>query len=338
MYREYFDLTSNPFSMTPQPSMVYMTPGHREALAGLAYAVFEKKGFVVLVGEAGTGKSTLLARTLHHMLTNRVVSSVILNPTLNESEFLELMMLDFGFPTVPESKAQRLIMFQEFLIKTNRAGKIAVLVVDEAHKMTPAVLEEVRLLSNLELPGEKLLQIVLAGQPELVTLLNRPDLRQLSQRISVRLRIDRLTESEIEHYVTFRWTRNSFSAPPFTADSYASIARFSHGIPRLVNAICDNALTLAFAEKSRTVESRHIEEACRDLWLVDRPSEADGTNAHAPLNGATAGRAGMNDNSGAIHPAPVPVAGLRVLESYREPRRSFWSWVTRSRPAQERGT
>lgn len=346
MYKQHFGLNANPFSMTPDPALLYMTPGHREALAGLAYAVFDKRGFVVLIGEAGTGKSTLLARTLDRMPTSRVVSSVILNPTLDQAEFIEMMMLDFGFPTVPQSKAQRLTQLQEFLIRTNRAGKIAVLLVDEAHKTAPAVLEEVRLLSNLELPGEKLLQIILAGQPELIDLLKRPDLRQLNQRISVRLAIDCLNSAEIEQYVTFRWTRNSSSPPPFSAEAYACIARFSRGIPRLVNAICDNALMLAFAEKTQSVKSKHIEEACRDLWLTESKSPSGGVRngasadaakdyalADTPVVSVTA-----NGNPVVNHRGSMPIAPLRVLESYSAPRRSFWSWVTRSRPTHQRET
>src|SRR5215472_15844838 len=146
MYEKYFGLSSNPFSMTPDPSMLFMTPTHREALAGLAYAILERKGFVALTGEAGTVKTSLLARTLTVLPKSRVVSSVILNPSLNQDEYLEMMLLDFGF--------------QEFLLKVQAANQIAVLVVDEAHKLTPGLLEEIRLLSNLEFPGTKLLQIV----------------------------------------------------------------------------------------------------------------------------------------------------------------------------------
>ena len=125
MYEQYFGLTRNPFSMTPDPALLYMTPSHREALAGLAYAILECKGFVTLTGEAGTGKTSLLARTLRGLPTNRVVSSVILNPSLSEDEFFELMLMDFGFADVPASKARRFFKFQEFLLRTNEAGKIA---------------------------------------------------------------------------------------------------------------------------------------------------------------------------------------------------------------------
>lgn len=283
MYEQHFGLTKNPFGMTPEPALLYMTPGHREALAGLAYAILERKGFVMLTGEAGTGKSTLLARTLQQLPATRVVSSVILNPTLTESEFLELAMMDFGFPSIPASKAQRLTQLQEFLLRARQAGKIAVLVVDEAHKLSPAVLEELRLLSNFELPGEKLLQIVLAAQEELLETLNRPELRQFSQRISVRLSLAPLEPGDVEQYIALRWSRaGSKTPPPFTPDSYPEIARSSRGIPRLVNAVCDNALMNAMAEKPSVVSPRHVREAARDLGLARAPVAAAAATMPAP--------------------------------------------------------
>ena len=181
---------------------------------------------------------------------SRQVSSVILNPSLSEDEFFELVLMDFGFDDVPASKARRFLKFQEFLLRTSEAGKIAVLVVDEAHKISPTLLEEIRLISNLELPGQKLLQIVLAGQTELNEVLDRPDLRQLRQRIALRLTIQLLSNRELEEYIHLRWSKSGSSPVPFAADSYPLIARGSRGIPRLVNSICDNALMLAFAEKA----------------------------------------------------------------------------------------
>jgi general secretion pathway protein A len=315
MYEKHFGLTKHPFSMTPEPALLYMTPGHREALAGLAYAILERKGFVLLTGEAGTGKSTLLARTLQCLPANRVVSSVILNPTLTESEFLELAMLDFGFTNVPSSKAQRLVQLQEFLMRVRQAGKIAVLVVDEAHKLAPSVLEEVRLLSNLELPGEKLLQIVLAGQDEILEMLDRPELRQFSQRISFRLALSPLAPADIEQYVALRWAKaGARTAPPFTSEAYDEIARSSRGIPRLVNSLCDNALTTAFVEKPPVVGARHVREAARDLALLRPVNEAA-----AARNGAVAVMAARTANgpeNGAVPlrapAAPGPVGQARL--------------------------
>ena len=319
MYEQQFGLSKNPFSMTPEPALLYMTPAHREALAGLAYAILERKGFVMLTGEAGTGKSTLLARTLQCMPVSRVVSSVILNPTLTESEFLELAMLDFGFANVPASKAQRIVQLQEFLLRTRQEGKIAVLVVDEAHKLAPSVLEEVRLLSNLELPGEKLLQIVLAAQDELLETLSRTDLRQISQRISVRLSLTPLVPADIEHYIALRWSKAGAKAPPpFTSDAYPEIARASRGIPRLVNALCDNALMAALVDQPVVVGARHVREAARDLGLALTVMETP-----AP-------RAADREGADTILTLRLPAAPIRVRPGYGDVKQARLSrWMTK---------
>jgi general secretion pathway protein A len=303
--------------MTPDPELVYLTAGHREALAGLVFTILQRKGFVALVGEAGTGKSTMLSRTLRHLPPNKVVSSVIFNPTLNPSEFMEYMMIDFGLEPVPDSKARRLSKLHNFLLKTHSLGKCAALVVDEAHVLSPVLLEEIRLLSNLELPGEKLLQIVLAGQPELVDLLSQPNLRQLNQRISVRLNISSLTPTQVIEYIHYRWTKSGQNSPPFSADSYSIIAKYSSGIPRLVNSICDNALMIAFADKSPLVEGGHIQTACRDLGLF--PAKAA---AAAAGNGAIA----MSQQTA----QETFIKPLRVLEAHSTEKRSFWPWWGRS--------
>jgi general secretion pathway protein A len=343
MYEKYFGLTANPFSMTPDPGMLFMTPTHREALAGLAYAILERKGFAALTGEAGTGKTSLLARTLTVLPKTRVVSSVILNPSLNENEFIEMMLLDFGFRNLPQSKARRLLLFQEFLLKTQSANQIAVLVVDEAHKLTPSVLEEVRLLSNLEFPGTKLLQIVLAGQPELIDVLGRPDLRQLNQRVSVRLSIGLLKPSEIRHYIALRWSKAASTQPPFSDPSYGEIGKWSRGIPRLVNSICDNALMLTFAETAPAVEPHHVTEACRDLSLAEPgvklyavPAHAGAGPAHS-LNGASAVTAPQEASAVAAGSIPraIPLAGptapLRTLDGYPSAPKplGWWRWMRR---------
>lgn len=328
MYEKHFGLTKNPFGMTPEPALLYMTPGHREALAGLAYAVLERKGFVMLTGEVGTGKSTLLARTLQYLPVSRVVSSVILNPTLTESEFLELAMLDFGFPSVPVSKAQRLVQLQEFLIRTRQAGRIAVLVIDEAHKLAPGVLEEVRLLSNLELPGEKLLQIVLAGQDELLEILSRPELRQISQRISIRLALAPLVPADIEQYIALRWSKaGGKMPPPFTADAYPEIAQWSRGIPRLVNAICDNALMTAFAGKPPIVGPGHVREAARDLSLLRGVVEpAAARNGAAQVRPAPTVKPAGNDGV----TAQIPTASVSVRRLDNDPKQArLAKWMTR---------
>ena len=203
MYKDFFGLQKLPFNLTPDPAFLFLPPKHREALAGLTYSVLGRKGFVVLTGDAGTGKTTLINSTLNRLPADRLESSIILNPTLTASEFLESVLLDFDIPDVPSSKAQRLWKLQEFLARTHQQNRYAVLVIDEAHKLSLEILEEVRLLGNFESAAEKFLQIVLLGQSELADLLNRQDLRQLKQRIALRLYIDPLTAAEVQQYIRF---------------------------------------------------------------------------------------------------------------------------------------
>ncbi|HLN03602.1 MAG TPA: AAA family ATPase [Bryobacteraceae bacterium] len=264
-------MTKEPFAMTPDPAFLFLTGAHREALAGLSYAVLGGKGFVVLTGDAGTGKTTLLTKMLRSIPPSRAAFSVVLNPMLSPDEFLEMALLDFGIRSVPASKAQRLILLREYLSDARKQGKISVLVVDEAHKLSPSVLEEIRLLSNFELADTKLLQIVLAGQNELATVLNREDLRQLKQRISVRLTLPALSRTDVEHYVQHRWTKAGGQTHPFNHEAVGQIAHWSMGIPRLVNVLCDNGLVLAFGEGTKVVTAQHVAEVAADLELRERP-------------------------------------------------------------------
>jgi general secretion pathway protein A len=271
MYYQFFGLKKEPFGMTPDPSFLFLSAAHREALAGLTYAILSRKGFAVLTGDAGTGKTTLLTRVLKSVPDSRACFSVVLNPTLTPAEFLELVLLDFGIAEVPASKAQRLTILQEFLTEAFRQRRVPVLVVDEAHKLPPDVLEEIRLLSNFELPEGKLLQIVLAGQTELGDLLNRQDLRQLKQRIAVRLAIQPLSGQDVEYYIRHRWHKAEGRQPhPFQPEAIRTIAQYSRGIPRLVNVLCDNALMLAYGEGVSAIGTAQIGEVARDLDLTDQ--------------------------------------------------------------------
>jgi general secretion pathway protein A len=269
MYYQYFGLRKNPFSMTPDPGFLFLTPQHREALAGLTYALLGQKGFLVLTGDAGTGKTTLLTRVLQHLPSNRIQASLVLNPILTSAEFLEMTLLDFGVMEVPASKAQRLARLQHVLHQADEQKKISALIIDEAHKLSPEVLEEIRLLGNFETSDHKLLQILFVGQNELGVLLNRPDLRQLKQRIAARFAIGPLAPFEVEQYIQYRWTKaGGTRETPFNPEAVNSIAQHSGGVPRMINAICDNALIQAFGEGQSTVKAHHVWEACSDLDLV----------------------------------------------------------------------
>jgi len=266
MYNTFFGVLKAPFNLTPDPDFLYLTPQHREALAGLSYAILARKGFVVLTGTAGTGKTTLLTRIMWH-LAPRVQCSVILNPTLSPAEFLESAMLDFGLHAIPASKAQRLAKLHDFLWKSHQAGQISALIVDEAHKLSPEVLEEIRLLGNFESASEKFLQIALVGQSELDDLLNSAELWQLKQRIARRMTITPLSAEDVGPYIQHRWGVAGGKEAPFSAEAVACIGQATHRIPRLINVTCDNALIEAYADESARVESRHVIGACRDLHL-----------------------------------------------------------------------
>jgi general secretion pathway protein A len=289
MYATLFGLKQDPFAMTPDPGFLLMTSRQREALAGLVYAILARKGFAALIGEAGTGKTTLLNKLMTTLAEKRALFSVVLNPTLTPQEFLECALTDFGIRDLPQSKTQRLLALDRLLLEADKKGSSCVLIVDEAHKLSSEVLEEIRLLSNFERPEGKLLQIILAGQPALGDVLDRYELQQLKQRVAVRLRIGRLTAAELQGYVAHRWKSAGGSQHPFSESALERLALYSEGIPRVVNAVCDNALMLAVAEGMVHVTEQHIQEAAHDLALIPAPANGNGKrdsklpDSHVPV-------------------------------------------------------
>ena len=268
MYLEHFGLERNPFSLTPDPRFLFLTPKHREALAGLLFAVTARKGFLVLIGEAGTGKTTLVRKLLQSIPSTCAHFSVIVNPALTAAEFLEYLLIDFGVTDIPPSKAARLFLLKKLLLKAYREGKTSVLVVDEAHLLTADLIEEVRLLSNFETSEEKLLQVILAGQEELKQLLDVAAMRQLKQRIAVRLSLDPLERQDVRRYIESRWVRPGGREPlPFSESAIALIGESSNGTPRVINVICDAALTNAFGASSKRIGPEGIREVIADLHL-----------------------------------------------------------------------
>jgi general secretion pathway protein A len=321
MYNNYFGLAKNPFNLTADPGFLYLTNDHREALAGLVYAIYSRKGFVVLASEAGMGKTTLLSAVLRRFQTTRIHSSVILNPTLTADEFIELALIDFGITEIPASKALRLNLLHRMLLRTEHEGKIAVLFVDEAHKLSTEVLEEIRLLSNFERADQKLLQIVMSGQKELSETLDRPELWQLKQRVALRMTIEPLVLADVEQYVQHRWTIAGGSLPsPFEADALQQIARLSKGIPRVINVICDNALTLGFADDKRMITSAHVAKACVDLHL-----NGDAVRAPVPVKPSAAAAPADPTTEPDVKPEYVG-PGLRTLDRYDTTQRKPSRW------------
>ena len=288
VYLAFYGLAEKPFEMTPDPRFLYHTVGHRDALAQLIYAVVEGKWFMVLTGDAGTGKTTLLRALLEHLNPN-TAAAVVLNPTLPFDGLLEYVLEDFGVSKAGETRGQRLVALNRFLIERHRAGQKSVIVVDEAQHLTPATLEQLRLLSNFQTTGHTLLQILLAGQPELRARLDRPELRQLKQRIAFRCTIRPLTPDELREYVRFRLrVAGARDLDLFTDRALARIADYSGGIPRVVNALADHALLIGYAAQRRRLDRDTVDEAI--AYLEDGAPTRRRAGSAGPRLGPPVGR------------------------------------------------
>lgn len=277
MYKSFFHLARNPFELTPDPAFLYSTNQHNEALASLYYGVRRHRGIVVVTGQVGTGK-TLLLRCLLRQLkqSGNVACSYVFNSLLTPIEFLEYIVADFGLPTADKDKSELLLDLSRYLASRGSKQLTTMLIVDEAHHLSEEVLEEVRLLTNLETAEDKLLQVVLVGQPELDAKLKSPSLRQLRQRVALRARLDRLDENETRGYVERRLQvagASTESGELFPDQTIDAIYSYSGGFPRVINTICENALITAYARRMRSVTPEVIElvaqELCLDLYLCE---------------------------------------------------------------------
>lgn len=297
MYKKFFGLKENPFNVNPDPRYLFLTPHTQEALACLTYGIETRKGFILLTGEVGTGKTTLINKLLEWLHKERVFTAFVFNPRLSVSQFFDFMLADFGIQCESHQKGQMLLKLNQWLLDRYRAGERAVLIVDEAQNLSPQMLEEIRLLTNLETSTEKLLQIVLAGQPELEQKLNQPDLRQLRQRITLRAKTRQLTLEETQGYIEERLRIAGSENPDiFTPEAVAMVHRYARGIPRVTNLLCEHALVSSFADEKNPVQAETVEEVARDfdLHIVDplahppapanplAPSTAAGPNGSQP--------------------------------------------------------
>jgi general secretion pathway protein A len=265
MYLTFYGFAEKPFNATPDPRFLYMTPGHREALAQLLYGTQERKGFIVLIGKVGTGKTTLL-HALWQRLREQTAVSFVVNSTLPFDGILEYILEDLGIPRAGESRAQRLIALNNFLIKRERDGQNTVLIIDEAQNLDVATLEQIRLLSNFETPTSKLLQILLVGQPELKTKLDLPELRQLKQRVGLRCQIPPLTVEEARAYIRTRLRIAGARDLGLFADSAIDrISAYAGGIPRLINIVCDHCLLFGYADEKRRIDRQIVDQAIEYL-------------------------------------------------------------------------
>jgi general secretion pathway protein A len=268
MYRAFFGLKENPFNINPDPRYLYPTRQTQEALSRLKYGIEARKGFILLTGEVGTGKTTLLNKLLEGLQQERFATAFVFNARLTESQFLDYILTDFGIACKSRMKSQVLFKLQQWLLERYQAGEYTVLVIDEAQSLSRQTLEEVRLLTNLETSTEKLLQIVLAGQPELEQKLDQRELRQLRQRIALRAQTLPLTPEETSGYIVERLRiAGGGGEEIFSPQAIEAVHRHARGIPRVINLLSEHALIRAFLEQRKPIPAEIVENISREFSL-----------------------------------------------------------------------
>jgi general secretion pathway protein A len=269
MYKSFFGLKDNPFNVNPDPGYLFLTKEIEEALSGLMYGVQNRKGFITLIGEVGTGKTTLINRLVEWLHQQKVRTAFLFNSRMNTNQLFDFILAEFGISCEFRSKSQQLMTLNQWLLDRYRAGETTVLIVDEAQNLTHPVLEEIRLLTNLETSTEKLLQIVLAGQQELEEKLKLPQLRQLRQRIMLRCKTAPLTKDQTRDYIAerLRIAGAANGQPIFSPEAIETIHLYSMGIPRVVNLLCEHGLINAYVEQQRPIQPKTIEEVAREFQL-----------------------------------------------------------------------
>lgn len=269
MYLEFFELKEYPFRLTPDVDFLYMSNAHARAKAYMDYSVWNREGFVVITGEIGCGKTTLIQKLLSELNDEDVLIAKIFQTQLDDVEFLQAVLVEFGLNPFSAKKVELMDMLNTFLIDSFHKGKQAILIVDEAHNLSVSALEELRMLSGLETHKEKILHVILVGQPNLNEMLDSPDLEQLTQRVRLRFHLKPLSEPDTAEYIAHRMrvagaTRNDI----FDAGTTSTIYEYTGGVPRLINTLCDTALTCSFADSIQTVNKDVIGVAAEELqWL-----------------------------------------------------------------------
>ena len=271
MYKSFFGLRALPFGASPDPRFLFLRPQIREALACLQYGIAARKGFVVMTGEVGTGKTTLLRAVLETFAKGRISTAFVSNPRLDVLDFFEFVLTELGIPPKARTKSGMLLQLNSWLIERFHAHQLCVIVVDEAQNLSWELLEEIRLLSNLETSSEKLVQIVLSGQPELEEMLLNPKIRQLRQRVSLWARTHSLTGEETQDYIGERLRIAGASVPVLMPEAMELVYHYSKGIPRIINLICEHALINAYAEQVKPIPEHIVESVGLELDLVEHP-------------------------------------------------------------------
>jgi general secretion pathway protein A len=268
MYNAFFGFSETPFSLSPDPAFFYRSEQHEEALANLVYGVQARKGFIVLTGEVGTGKTTMLECLRDYLESQYIEFAFLFNSRINSEQFFEMIAYDLNLPCARTSKTEVLFALNQLLVEQAQQGRTTVLIVDESHNLEWEVLEEIRLLGNLENRNGKLLQIILAGQPELDRKLDAPNLRQLKQRVVLRCNLTPFSLRDAVEYMESRLERAGMAGQTvFPEELMAEIHSRTQGIPRVINAICDNLLLTAFAVEQKQCTTSMLDEVCRDMRL-----------------------------------------------------------------------
>ena len=286
MYKSFFGLKENPFNVNPDPRYLFLTKEAEEALSGLMYGVQNRKGFITLIGEVGTGKTTLINRLLDWLHQRRARTAFLFNSRMNTNQMFDFILAEFGISCEPQNKSQQLMRLNQWLLDRYRAGETTVLIVDEAQNLTHAVLEEIRLLTNLETSTEKLLQIVLSGQQELEEKLKLPQLRQLRQRIMLRCKTSPLTKEQTHDYIAERLRiAGACGELIFSPQTVDTIHLYSLGIPRVVNLLCEHSLINAYAEHQRPISPKIVEEVAHEFQLdeVEPTAPTESTRIQADV-------------------------------------------------------
>jgi general secretion pathway protein A len=269
MYAAYFGLKENPFSLSPEPRYLFLSEQHRDALNCLIYGIKEKKGFVLISGDIGTGKTTI-CRSLINLLDDSVETALIFNTAISDLDLLETVIGEYGIAIISGSRTKKnyIDVLNDFLLRNFAAGKTAVLVIDEAQNLSHGVLEQIRMLSNLETETEKLIQIILIGQPELNNTLMLPALRQLNERITVRYDLKPLSSPEVREYIQHRlMVAQGPGSIKFTKGAFSLIYTFTEGIPRRINALCDRALLIAYTKNVSKIDRKIVKLAVHDIGI-----------------------------------------------------------------------
>jgi general secretion pathway protein A len=291
MYCKHFGFLKRPFELTPDPSFLYLGEAHREGLATLIYGVQSGKGFVLLTGEVGTGKTTLI-HALLGQLDSSTASAFIFNPRLEPLDFFHLLFEELGIEERCRTKAEYLLSLNRFLIARLEKNEPTLLIIDEAQNLSPEMLEEIRLLSNLETPRSKLIQIMLVGQPELKELLATPELRQLRQRIALRHHLRPFDGEELREYLDERLRKGGYTGRGiFKRSAVRELFAVSEGIPRVVNSVCDSALLLAYSRERDQLDAALIREAAAELDL--QPTAQDESTGSQPIAASGRRRRGL---------------------------------------------